>query len=258
MWRSCAVAAGALAIALPAFAEIAPATQPLTLPPFRPGPVMTFKAEDRVLQTDTPTAPVGTGRSWTFDLQVLKAEPGGGAVVRYVLRSFESAGAYTKGDGFWSLVKDTPVELDVGPDGTPRDIVNFDAIKGPFVARYPAESAKAGLYDAVLVWMAAMQGRGPLAPGRTTLPAAPAIDDFHHVTQTIDFDGVDAGLCQAKVGRTTARTIDRVGAPPIVDALTSTAMVSTADGWLVSLDERTTGTLVIQHTVQRTSAAGCR
>lgn len=253
-----AAALCALALGAPALADVVPATAELHLPPFRPGPVMTFQAEERVLQTDTPNAPVGTGRKWTFDLQVISVNPGGGAVVRYVLRDFETAGAYDKGAAFWSLQKGAPIEISVDSGGTPQFIANFDAIKARFLAHYPVEaSVQSSLLDPVMFWMAGMREHGTIAPGRTTLSAPPPFDDFHHIVQTMDLDGVDAALCQAKIERTTTQTIDRPTLTPIVDELHTTEMISTVDSWPVTLDERSAGGMVVQHTLKRLTPAGC-
>ncbi len=252
-----AVAAALLAAS--AHAQPAPAT--VTLPAFRPGPMMTFEGDDRIDRSDVVNAPAGTERKWTFDLQVLSLDPDGGAVVRYTLRSSQTTGAYASGDAFWAVVKDTPVEIDVDPTGIPRKVTNFDAIKARFHAAYPNDvSTEAGLVDQVLLWMAAMQVRDPLTPLQVvTLPTPPSPDSFHHVVRTILLMGVDTRACEAVLARTTTQTIDNAAGPPITSALHTQARVSTADGWVIHLDEQLmSGQLTVTHTLQRTTPAGCQ
>jgi hypothetical protein len=254
-----ATLAAAALIAASAQAQTAPAT--VTLPGFRPGPVMTFEGDDRVDRSVVATAPVGTERKWTFDLQVLSLDPDGGAVVRYTLRSSQTTGGYASGDPFWALLKDAPVEIDVDATGMPRKLVNFEAIKARFQTAYPHEAAVYNdLVDpAGLGWMAGMQVRDPLPLGQVVaLPTEPSADAFHHVVRTIQVMGVNAQACQEIIARTTTQTVDHPPGAPLETALHTTARISTADGWTVSLSEQlVSDKLLVTHTLQRTTAAGC-
>jgi hypothetical protein len=267
MTLSRALAAFVLAAALAAPAMAAAPTAPLRLPAFRPGPVMTFAAENRVTQSDSPNVPLGTGRKWTFDLQVLAAAPDGTAIVRYTLRSSVTAGPDSRGDPWFALMKDTPIDLNVDPSGVPQKVSNYAAIKARFLPILPATVSAAdadtvlqnNLVDTVLVRIAGMQVRPEIPVGHTVLPADEQAAPDHQVTRSIDFVGLDAKTCEAEIQRTTTLTVTRQQGAPITETLRSSALISTSDGWLSSLDETVTvGGLVETDTIRRTTPVGCR
>jgi hypothetical protein len=142
------------------------------------------------------------------------------------------------------------------------EVTNFDDLKGRLFASalndHAREMMRTGgvefqkaevalLFSGILVKIAAMQPRGPIATGHTVLDSPveqppPSSELKISVIRSIDFLGVNSKQCSARIARKTTRTMRFQGKDQPASDLETQAEVSTSDGWLLSLHETTGGT----------------
>jgi hypothetical protein len=246
----------------------------LVFPPFRPGETISFSSRT-TRHNETPGQPVDIETTKIFDVQVLQVTAAG-ALVRWTLRS------WTETDNQPSLeklrmatFKGVPIDLRLDPSGQPVEVVNWAVTRKRMMAAVPGgkdwsvegmtpEHDRMAMFVIMtgltgdLVTMAAVQGHDPILPGRTNLQGVdlppPSVEpppaDVHlHVTRTVELQGVDAPHCSAQIKLSSIQTLNigaHAASPQLLD---TSASVSTADRWVVSLHD----TLSVQPRFLRTT-----
>jgi hypothetical protein len=211
--------------------------QPLRLPPFRAGDQMTFMYASN--SWNKPPSPTDGAAFDTFDIRVLDVSASG-VRIEWTLRSEAGSG---------DDLLDIPVEVDVDPSGVLRSVLNADAIREEIFRRYPefgppddSATLKRQIESRIsdlLKRMSVFQTRAPIAPGHALWTdvydeSVPGLQ--HTVARKMDLVGVNPEACLAHFLRHSVQTCRYKGAPceSPIDTTTS-ATVSTEDGWIVEL-----------------------
>jgi hypothetical protein len=194
-----------------------------------------------------------------FDLETM-AVTANGLLIRFTLRQAEARdaeqpflGALLEG---WVGV---PVEVETTLAGGPRRIVNWVKARDAYAAALARlapdnaevttnivnalnameEGPRAAVVVADLALLASSQPRGPVREGRVDVPpetVAVSPERTVTVTRFADFGSVEPATCTARfqAGTTMAAT-----AADIANSETMNAKLSTWDGWVIDLEQRT-------------------
>jgi hypothetical protein len=118
------------------------------------------------------------------------------------------------------------------------------------------------LFSQALLTMSDIQTRDPIAFGRTRLPDRDVqpleMARVMRVVRDVSFLGIDSGECLARVAHDIMATTGDKTKPAMQMVTTTSGMVSTSDGWIVSLHETGTAPNFVESTeIRRTTANPC-
>jgi hypothetical protein len=220
-----------------------------------------------------------------FDIKVLQVTSTG-AVVRWTLRSGTGSENVPGSEKLWmATFKDVPIDLRLDSSGLPLEVVNWTETRRRMMAAVPGgkDWSPAGITpenDNMLMYvimhvlagdlstMAAVQGHDPILPGRTNLQGVdlpppsvepPPADVHFHVTRTVELKGVDTSHCSAQIELSTIQTLNVGGHAGHAQALDTSASVSMADRWVVSVHDTLSSPPYFLRTtdIERLSPAPC-
>ncbi|MDR3508813.1 MAG: hypothetical protein P4L64_13035 [Caulobacteraceae bacterium] len=226
----------------------------LQLPPFTPGETIQFANSTTVHNASHGGSALDSGSSISFAIEVLQVDKGR-ARLRWILLDGaawgpESSPGLTR---WFKSLRGAPIEIVTDASGLPLDVANWSAISeeaapetAEAAAAYPPLT-RADLTSLMkrsfltngltsdLVTMAAMQIRTPTLMGHTDLKSdqRPNLS----IARTVDVKDPDPTTCAVSISRSTVQTFSFGGKPHPAMKLETSSVVSTADGWVISLHE---------------------
>jgi len=250
------------------------AAQPLRLPNFRAGETVQFSSKTTVHNASRGGQALDSGTSVSFEVQVLKVTADG-AQLRWTLREGTTWGTETPVSvkTWLASFRNVPIEVETDPSGLPLKITNWASIHDRVrlngsdqeMAGAPSpDIIEAALKQSFLMYgptsdlvtMAAMQVREATPVGHTDLQSydLPNV----HEARSIDVDGVTPSTCLVEIKRSTIQTVTLDSRPRPPSVLATSAVVSTADGWIVSLHETLSSPNFLKTTeITRAETAPC-